>query len=345
MKKTYIYILLLCFFAACDTEGEVNDRLESYYQIQYKIVYSSLGFTYGNYKVTFRDKDITTTYFKADEYEGKLQVLLKENNTPLLTIENYNIEKQGNSIQLIQLPNAPMELYDEDKFIVTKLNLVGTSESYKFMFNGIELKDGKNYIKKDQASGTIKVYDKNDSSATEPVFESSPIDITEKPLSILEVPGGYYEFVVFLSKEDGEVAPPADKLHSKLRFLWLPTEEFAQYDSVFIEIISADIDPETFEEIIKTSPRMLIKKNELSDYTELELVATPFFDMHMPTYFYYNLYDKDDKLLTEADGRRDLEVEKESLDEAPHWILKHKFQTIEINEVVSRVLMYEGWEE
>lgn len=226
----YIIVILVLFSVmSCDKNSETDSDIVGFYELTLDIVYPSGS--YETYIAEFNGKSISETKFPRDTEKGELKIFPKDNNTPELIIQNYNIIEAGTKIRLIKLAGQNIELYKEGDFVTFQNNIQFMSDNYKAVFNGQRLVKGLNYYKKGNGlSGDLEIYEEGTS---EPIFSQafSVLETGKSEIKLLQL-----SRTVFLDIPEDTEPDPESNRYTKARFFYTPNV-FPGVERIKLEVL------------------------------------------------------------------------------------------------------------
>lgn len=264
MKKIFCQLCCLVLLlsagivSSCSNDGEITDK--GYNQLRVWLVYP----TPSPYKYYFNGKEITNYYFSRDTESGKIAFVDKTSNEQVFEFA-WN-KQMGSYMEFIQLPGKDIELYKAEDYISFRPKLI-IWDDYTLKFNGqLIFNQQDNFLKKsDAASGTMELFAKDNN---EPVgtIENVTIADGESP-TVLQISGT--EMMLLTNDGEEDVEDPATENLTKVRFLYKPSEGYADVNAIRVEVWATE--NESWMDFYPTGQSVTVKKGEISDYIELDI--------------------------------------------------------------------------
>lgn len=261
MKKYIGFFCILCTYLliGCDTEQELIDT--SYYP--YSVSFFYPDDVSNNYEYAFNGVKGNSGIVSINDTDGLLEVFDKESGKSILS---EKISITGNTkIQLIKL-GSDIAIYNEADYIsfIPTFIYSGNTADYTALFNGQILESGKtNYLSKENLTGSLEIKKIGEIS---PVYTSELTIAEGDKLNIMQL-----SETTFLDVPEDSEPDPIDNHRYKIRIFYTPDAFTA--DELKIDFYRCDWNVWWGEEELpKYGTPLFVKKGEISEYIELELL-------------------------------------------------------------------------
>lgn len=253
MKKyIFFFSFLITFLVGCETDGDEEDY--SYVELKTDFKPQELA---NKYQVLFNGKD--DKLIPKSEVMGKLEVLLKEDNTTVLVEDNITIT--NDVLTFIQPLGKELAIYSEDKYVTFNPTVIFSTDAsqYSIRFKENEMTLAKdNYIAIDDLPGDITIVDKN--TPQSPLFTQTLTKGSGNKLNIMQL-----SKTDFLGIEENNEPEPATGF-CKVRFLYTQ-DAFPNYPELTLVVYLATTNYNKISDPIAT---ITLKAGKLSEYVTVD---------------------------------------------------------------------------